>query len=184
MESKEAEESAGDGAERDLGVRDGEAAGGLAGSDVSQGAGCESAGGVEEVEAGAGDEGGDFGVGPGEAAGDAQRGGEHLGWVVETGARGVDHLRPALENLLRRGLEEFFLADEVVVEGPEADVGGFGDLLDAGPFSAAFGDEPDGGVDECLAGAGLPAIEPVGADRSVRCRRVHCALLRERIDHY
>ena len=110
--------------------------------------------------------------------------GEHLGGVVETGAGGVDHLRPALENLLGRGLEEFFLADEVVVEGPEADVGGFGDLLDARSFSAAFGDEADGGVDERLAGAGLPAIEPVGADRPVRCRRVHCALLVQPINHY
>ena len=91
--------------------------------------------------------------------------GEHFGGVVETGAGGVDHLRPALEDLFRRGLEEFFLAGEVVVEGPEADVGCFGDLLDAGPFSAAFGDEPDGGVDERLAGAGLAAIEPVGRDR-------------------
>ena len=72
MESEEAEETAGNGAERDLGVGDGEAAGGLAGADVAQGAGCEPAGGVEEVEAGAGDEAGDLGVGPGEAAGDAQ----------------------------------------------------------------------------------------------------------------
>ena len=44
VESKEAEESAGDGAERDLGVRDGEAAGGLAGSDVTQGAGASPRG--------------------------------------------------------------------------------------------------------------------------------------------
>ena len=142
------------------------------------------AGHVEEVEADAGDEGGDFGVGPGEAAGDSQRGGEHLGWIVETGACGVDHLRPALEYLFRRGLEEFFLAGEVVVERPKADVGGVGDLLDAGPFSAAFGHEPYRGVNERLAGAGLPAIEPVGANRGVCCRRIHCALLSEAINHY
>ena len=119
VESKEAEESAGDGAERDLGVRDGEAAGGLAGADVTQGAGCESTGGVEEVEGDAGDECGHFGVAPSKAAGDAQRGSEHLGWVVETGACGVDRFRPALEYLFRRGLEEFLLAGEVVVEDPK-----------------------------------------------------------------
>ena len=51
VESEEPDESAGDGAERDLGVPDGEAAAGLAGSDVTQGPGCEPAGDVEEIEA-------------------------------------------------------------------------------------------------------------------------------------
>ena len=67
--------------------------------------------------------------------------------------------------------EEF--AGEVVVEGPETDICCFGDLLDAGAFSAAFGDEPDRRVDERLAGAGLPAIEPVAGNRHFRCRGAH-----------
>ena len=39
----------------------------------------------------------------------------------------------------------------MVVEGSKADVGRVGDLLDARLLSPAFGDQPDGGVDQaCL----------------------------------
>ena len=78
-------------------------------------------------------------------------------------AQAVDHLAPALQDLLRGGLEQFLLALEVVVEGPEADVGRFGDLLDAGAFAAALGDQPDRGVDQGLPGAGLAPVQPVGS---------------------
>src|SRR5438105_10632528 len=98
MESKQSEEAAGDGAERDLGVGDGEPAGGLSRTDVAQGARCESSGSVEELESGAGEEAGDIRVGPGKTAGDAQRDGEHFRGIVETGAGGIDHSRPAFED--------------------------------------------------------------------------------------
>ncbi len=51
VEPEQTEEPAGYGAERDLGVGDGEAAGGLAGADVTKRAGCQAAGCVEELQA-------------------------------------------------------------------------------------------------------------------------------------
>src|SRR5664280_116594 len=47
----------------------------------------------------------------------------------------------------------------MVVEGPESDVGGLGDLLDTRPVAAPFGDQPDGGIDECPPSAGPPSVQ-------------------------
>ena len=51
VETEQTEEPARHGAERDLGVRDGETAGGLAGADVTKRVGCQAAGCVDELQA-------------------------------------------------------------------------------------------------------------------------------------
>ena len=66
------EQSAGHRAERDLGVGDGKAPGGLPGPDVAQGAGRQPAGRVEGLQADAGQEPGDIGVRPAQSPGDPQ----------------------------------------------------------------------------------------------------------------
>src|SRR4029450_6481349 len=136
VHAQQPEQAAGHGAQGDVGVGHGEASGGVAHLDVAQRAGCQAAGPVQELEAGSGDEAGQVGVGPAEPAGDAEGRCEHLGGGVEAGAGAVDHLAPALQDLLRGGPEQFLLAFEVVVEGPEADVGRFGYLLDGGALAA------------------------------------------------
>src|SRR5271165_2134200 len=116
-------------------------------------------------------------MGPAEASGEPQRYGEDLRWVGDAGGRPVDHAAPALEDLARRGLEQLVLALEVVVERSEADVGGLGDLLDAGPLPAPFGDQSDRRVDQCLPGSGFATVQPGRAPRGTRGYRAHIRLL-------
>jgi hypothetical protein len=75
---------------------------------------------------------------------------------VRTGL--VDHLAPLLQQLSGCGPEQLLLAVEVVVEGPEADVGLFGDLGDARALAAALGDQPHRGIDQ---GLPCPSLTPV-----------------------
>ena len=100
VETEQTEEPARHGAQRDLGVGDGETAGGLAGADVTKRVRCQAAGCIDELQPGPSDEAGDLGVGPGETAGDPQGDGEHFGGVAQAGAGGVDHLRPTVEDLV------------------------------------------------------------------------------------
>src|SRR5947199_9591779 len=99
-------------------------------------------------------------MGPTEPAGDAEGRRENRSGVLDPGARAVDHPAPALQYLLGRGAEQFVLALEVVVERPEPDVGGFGDLLDAGALPAALRDQFRRGVAEGLPRAGLAPVQP------------------------
>ena len=154
------EQAAGHGAERDLGIGNGEPALGLPGLDVAQGTRRQAAGDVQDVQAGTGEEPGDVGVGPAEPPGDPGAHGEQLGRVGEAGGGPVDQLPPAFQHLLRGGREQLLLGVEVVVERPEADVGLLGDLGDARPVPAALGDQPHRGVDECLPGPGLTPVQP------------------------
>src|SRR5271165_4781933 len=117
-------------------------------------------------------------MGPAEASGEPQRYGEDLRRVGNAGRGPVDHAAPALEDLARRGLEELVLALEVVVKRPEADVGFLGDLLDAGPFPAPFGDQSNRRVDQRLPGPGLAPVQPGRAPRCcARGYRAHISLL-------
>ena len=58
------------------------------------------------------------------------RDGDDLGGVVEVAGRCLDCLPGGLRGLLHDRGDDRFLAVEVVVEGPEADVGLVGDLVD------------------------------------------------------
>jgi hypothetical protein len=93
--------------------------------------------------------------------------------VLDAGAGAVDHLAPALQDLLGGGPEQLVLAVEMVVEGSETDVGRFGDLLDAGAFTAALGDQPDGGIDQRLPGTRLPTVQPRRSGCLVRRCHLH-----------
>ena len=79
METEQTEEPACHGAQRDLGVRDGETAGGLAGADVTKSVRGQAPRGVDDLKASAGYEAGDLGVGPGETAGDPEGDSEEPG---------------------------------------------------------------------------------------------------------
>jgi hypothetical protein len=163
------EQAAGHGAERDLRVGDGKPPGGLPGPDVAQGARRQPAGRVQGRQAGAGQEPGDVGVRPAQPPGDPQRHGEHLRRVADARTGLVDHLPPLFKQLSGSGPEQLLLAAEVVVEGPEADVGLFGDLGDARALAAALGDQPHRGIDQGLPGPGLTPVQPAGS-RSAACR--------------
>ena len=99
VETEQTEQPPRHGAQRDLGVGDGEAAGGLAGANVTKRVRCQAAGCIDELQPGPRDEAGDLGVGPGETAGDPEGDSEDLGGVAPVSAGAVDHLRPAVEHL-------------------------------------------------------------------------------------
>jgi hypothetical protein len=61
------------------------------------------------------------------------------------------------------GPEQLLLAVEVVVEGPEADVGLFGDLGDARALAPALGDQPHRGIDQGLSCPDLTPVQPTGS---------------------
>ena len=168
------EQAAGHRAERDLRVGDGEAPGGLPGPDVAQGAWRQPAGRVQGLQAGAGQEPGDIGVRPAQPPGDPQRDGEDLRRVADVRTGLVDHLPPLFQQLSGRGPEQLLLAVEVVVEGPEADVGLFGDLGDARALASALGDQPHRGIDQGLPGPGLTPVQPAGSRHPAgRCHLRH-----------
>ena len=96
--------------------------------------------------AGAGEELGDLRVGPAQPPGDPRTHGEQLRRVGDAGAGAVDQLPQRFSTSSEAVREQLFLAVEVVIERPEADVGLLGDLRDARPVPAALGDQPHRGA--------------------------------------
>ena len=76
--------------------------------------------------------GGHLGAVAAQAQGQPDRAGEGERGVVDVDAELVEQGAELVEHVGDRGLEQLGLAGEVVVERAEADVGGLGDLLDAG----------------------------------------------------
>jgi len=143
--------------------------GGLSGPDVAQSAWRQPAGRIHGLQADAGQEPGDIRMRPAQPPGDPQRDGEHLRRVADVRTGPVDHLPPLLQQLPGRRPEQLLLAVEVVVEGPEADVGLFGDLGDARALAAALGDQPHRGIDQGLPCPGLTPVQPVSSRRPACC---------------
>ncbi|GAA3389454.1 hypothetical protein GCM10020369_39630 [Cryptosporangium minutisporangium] len=98
-----------------------------------------------------------------QAAGQPHRGREHLGRVLDVGEQVVEVLAVLLEDLQDGGLEQLGLAREVVVERPEPDVGGLGELLNAEVGTPPAGQHVAGGRDQRLARPGLSAGDAVGS---------------------
>jgi hypothetical protein len=88
------------------------------------------------------------------------RGRDHLGGILERRRERVERRALGRDGLLEHRLDDRFLALEVVVEGPEADVGLVGYLLDPRVVDALTGEEHLRGVEELgashLAAARLP----------------------------
>jgi hypothetical protein len=87
-------------------------------------------------------------------------------------ARGdlVQHRAVLLDDLLHGRVEELLLGLEVVVERPETDVGGLGDLLDAHPGRVAGGQQLPRRRHQRRP---RPGLAPVQAAGSNACRHGH-----------
>ena len=83
--------------------------------------------------------------------------GEHLGRVVQPSRQLFDVVGVPLESVGDRSLEQLLLGVEVIVEGADAEVGGFGDDAD-GRVRATFGEQRLGRLDECQRACG-PSVD-------------------------
>jgi hypothetical protein len=81
-------------------------------------------------------------------------------WILNIDTELVEQRTELIEHVGDGGLEQLGLAGEVVVERAEADIGGLGDLLDAGLSDRAAGQHRSRGGDELLAGVGLTPLDP------------------------
>jgi hypothetical protein len=70
-----------------------------------------------------------------------------VGGIVDADGELVHRRAKGFEGVLDGGVEEFFLRGEVIVEGPDPDVGGLRDLQDRDVDSSGR-DEALGGADE------------------------------------
>src|SRR2546428_698125 len=93
------------------------------------------------------------------------------GWEGEGGEAGG--FVGAYDRSLGVGLERLLLAVEVVVNRPEADIALLGDLGVARRAPGALGDQPRGGGEEGLRGAGFTPAQP-RPPRRAGCRYRLC----------
>jgi hypothetical protein len=86
---------------------------------------------------------------------------EGLGRVVQARGQLVEHGGVGVEGVFDGGAEQVLLGGEVVVEGPDSDVGGLGDLHDW-DLRRPGGEEGLGRTDERGAGARFAPVQAVG----------------------
>jgi hypothetical protein len=136
--------------------------------EVAQGGGDEAVGGDVVVQAGVNQDVSHGGLLVRQLCGGAHADGEDLGRIVDAGSHLVQELPVLLEDLGHGRLEQLGLGGgEVIVEGPEADIGPFGDLLDAHVGRAPLHDERLSRIEQGPPGASLAPVQP-RRDRHLR----------------
>jgi hypothetical protein len=147
QELPEAERGSHDDGHRELDVVDAEAACSVSCLDIATGTAHDSPVGGGDREAVAEQDVAQLGLSAVQAPGEPEAAREDFGGVVCVCAELVEKGAVGVERLFDRGMEQLFLAVEVVVERAHSHVGGLGEFED-GDVGSAGGEEGLGGAHE------------------------------------